>query len=156
MYLLEPMFQRKVFIFMSCILMNNKDWFDLMVLDAFLLLLLLSWQRRWMPVGDCGTLENPKTWTSPPTSTWRPTPPRAAGRGEARPPDCPSSARPTPVCKVQFIVHQRRTQYRSVGLLLIVFISPCDNRGIYVRSEKLICARAAAERAAKSSWCWSR
>ena len=120
MYLLEPMFQRKVFIFMSCILMNNKDWFDLMVLDAFLLL-LLSWQRRWMPVGDCGTLENPKTWPSPPTSTWQPTPPRAAGRGEARPPDCPSSARPTPVCKVQFIVHQRRTQYRSVGLLLIIF-----------------------------------
>ena len=116
MYLLEPMFQRKVFIFMSCILMNNKDWFDLMVLDAFLLLLLLSWQRRWMPVEDCGTLENPKTWPSPPTSTWRPTPPRAAGRGEARPPDCPSSASPTPVCKVQFIVHQRRTQYRSCGV----------------------------------------
>ena len=27
----------------------------------------------------------------------------------------------------------------------------CDNRGVYVRSEKLVCARAAAERAANSS-----
>ena len=29
MYLLEPMCQRKMFIFMLCILMNNKDLFDL-------------------------------------------------------------------------------------------------------------------------------
>ena len=29
MYFLEPMCQRKMFIFMLCILMNNKDLFDL-------------------------------------------------------------------------------------------------------------------------------
>jgi len=29
MYLHEPMCQRNIFIFMLCILMNNKDWFDL-------------------------------------------------------------------------------------------------------------------------------
>ena len=29
MYLLEPMCQRIIFIFMFCILMNNKDLFDL-------------------------------------------------------------------------------------------------------------------------------
>ena len=29
MYLLEPMCQRKILIFMLCILMNNKDLFDL-------------------------------------------------------------------------------------------------------------------------------
>ena len=29
MYLLEPMCQRKVFIFILCLLMNNKDLFDI-------------------------------------------------------------------------------------------------------------------------------
>ena len=30
---LEPMCQRNIFIFMLCILMNNKDWFDLIWFD---------------------------------------------------------------------------------------------------------------------------
>ena len=34
MYLLEPMCQRKMFLFMLCILMNNKDLSDL-VRNAF-------------------------------------------------------------------------------------------------------------------------
>ena len=29
----------------------------------------------------------------------------------------------------------------SIYIYLSVYKSPCDNRGIYVRSEKLVCAR---------------
>ena len=35
MYLLEPMCQRKIFIFSLCILMNNKDLFDLIKMGLF-------------------------------------------------------------------------------------------------------------------------